>query len=128
MVGCSEQPEVLVGEWISTGSTGPTMTYVFGNDGQMEWILDIGAESDTFSVAYHVEYGETPIHLDVGPWSRGPLEGRTLLGIVDVLGPDRFRVDFEPALHGGDGMERPSEFTDQAVVFVRRQPSSSQGG
>ena len=119
--GCADSPEVVTGEWISIGATGPSMIYVFGDGGTMEWILDLDAGPDTFSVPYRIDYEAVPVRLDVGPWRRGPLEGRTLLGIVDVQGPDRIRVDFEPSRPGGDGTRRPTEFTEQAVVFVRRR-------
>ena len=71
-------------------------------------------------VAYEARYASTPIELDVGPWSSGPLAGQTLFGIVELQGPDRFRVDFEPAGPDSDGAERPATFSEQTVTFVRK--------
>ena len=79
-----------------------------------------GEGPDTLEVAYEARYASTPIELDVGPWSSGPLAGQTLFGIVELQGPDRFRVDFEPAGPDSDGAERPATFSEQTVTFVRK--------
>ena len=118
-LSCAEPPEPLLGEWVSVGGVSPQMTYVFEPGGQAKWVLELGQGPDTFAVAYRVDYGTSPVHLDVGPWSTGPLVGRTLLGMVEIQSPDRFRVDFEPGDPDGDGAERPADFSDQAVTFVR---------
>ena len=96
------------------------MTYIFEDGGRVRWILELSEGPDTFEVAYEVRYVSTPIELDMGPWISGPLAGQTLFGIVELQGPDRFRVDFEPANPDSDGSERPGTFSEQAVTFVRR--------
>ena len=90
------------------------MTYIFDNDSTMKWVVELEAGPDTVSVPYRVNHQADPVHLDVGPWDDGPVAGRTLFGIVEIQGPDRFRVDFEPADPDGDGSERPNGFSDQA--------------
>lgn len=105
---------------MSVGSEDTRMTYIFEDGGRAQWILGLSEGPDTFEVAYEVRYDSTPIELDVGPWSSGPLAGQTLFGIVELQGPDRFRVDFEPANPDSDGSERPATFSEQAVTFVRR--------
>ena len=117
---CSEPAEPLLGEWVSVGSERPPMTYIFDSDSTMKWVVELEAGPDTVSVPYRVNYQADPVHLDVGPWDDGPVAGRTLFGIVEIQGPDRFEVDFEPADPDGDGSERPDGFSDQAVAFVRK--------
>lgn len=120
MLACSEPPEPLLGEWVSVAAETGQLTYIFEEDGQSRWVLDLTEGPDTFAVAYRVDYSRSPIHLDVGPWSTGPLAGHTLYGIVEMRGPDRFVVDFEPADPGADGTVRPSRFSNQSVTFVRK--------
>ena len=119
VLSCTEPPEPLLGAWVSVGGVSPQMTYILEADGQVKWILELGQGPDTFEVAYRVDYRTSPVQLDVGPWSTGPLVGRTLLGIVEIQSPDRFRVDFEPGDPDGDGAERPADFSDQTITFVR---------
>jgi len=120
VLSCGDEPEPLLGEWVSVAAETGQMTYIFEEDGQSRWVLELETGPDTFPVAYQVDYSRSPIHLDVGPWSTGPLAGRTLHGIVEMQGPDRFVVDFEPADPGGDGAVRPPRFSNQSVTFVRK--------
>ena len=117
---CQEPPHALRGEWVSVGSERPAMTYVFDDGERTTWILGLPEGPDTLVIDYRVDYAAAPIHLDVGPWSTGPISGRTLYGIVELLGPDRFRVDFEPGDPATGASERPSEFSSQTVTFVRK--------
>ncbi|MXX57353.1 MAG: hypothetical protein F4106_13345 [Gemmatimonadetes bacterium] len=118
-LACQEPAKPLQGEWVSVGSARPAMTYIFDGDGRSTWILDLPQGPDTLVIDYRVDYTTTPIHLDVGPWSTGPVAGQTLFGIAELLGPDRFRVDFEPGDPDTGAMERPAEFSGQTVTFVR---------
>ena len=120
VLSCGEPPEPLLGEWVSVAAETGRMTYIFEEDGRSRWVIELETGPDTFSVAYRVDYSQSPIHLDVGPWPAGPLARRTLFGIVELQGPDRFVVDFEPGEPGGDGGERPSSFSNQTVTFVRK--------
>ena len=120
LLACGEPPEPLLGEWVSVASATGQVTYIFEEGGQSRWVLEPAEGPDTFAVAYRVDYRQSPIHLDVGPWSTGQLAGRTLFGIVEMQGPDRFVVDFEPADPDGDGTARPSSFSNQSVTFVRK--------
>ena len=120
LLSCAQPRDPLLGAWVSVGSGGTPTTYVFHEEGRAEWILKLSEATDTFEVAYRVDYETSPIRLDMGPWSSGPLAGQTLFGIVQMQGPDRFRVDFEPADPDGDGSERPGTFSEQAVTFVRK--------
>lgn len=120
VLSCADPPEPLLGEWVSVGSGPPLTTYVFEEGGRGRCVLETEESPDTFPVDYRVDHRRTPAHLDVGPWASGPLAGRTLFGIVEMQGPDRFRVDFEPADPDGDGTERPGSFSNRAVTFVRK--------
>ena len=119
-LSCAEPPRPLLGEWVSVGSGPSPAIYIFEEGGRSQWVLELESGPDTFPVGYRADYRQTPIHLDLGPWPSGPLAGRTLFGIVEMQGPDRFRVDFEPADPDGDGTERPGSFSNHAVTFVRR--------
>ena len=118
---CQEPPHPLHGEWVSVGSAGPAMTYIFEGDGRLTWVLDLPEGPDTLAVDYRLDLTTTPFHFDVGPWSTGPITGRTLFGILETLGPDRFRVDFEPGDPDTGAAERPAEFSIQTVTFVRKR-------
>ena len=120
VLSCADTPEPLLGEWVSVGSGSLPTTYIFEEGGRGRCVLEIGESPDTFPVEYRVDHRRTPVHLDIGPWASGPLAGRTLFGIVEMQGPDRFRVDFEPADPDGDGTERPGSFSNRAVTFVRK--------
>ena len=120
VLSCGEEPAPLLGEWVSVAAETAQMTYIFDEDGQSRWVLELETGPETFPVAYRVDYSRNPIHLDVGPWSAGPLAGRTLYGIVEMQGPDRFVVDFEPGDPEGDGTTRPPRFSNQSVTFVRK--------
>ena len=120
ILSCSEPSEPLLGEWVSVAAETGQVTYIFEEDGRSRWILELAEAPDTFPVAYRVDYSQSPIHLDVGPWPTGPLTGRTLYGIVEMQGPDRFVVDFEPGDPDGEGSARPSRFSNQMVTFVRK--------
>lgn len=120
VLSCGEPPEPLLGEWVSVAAETGRMTYIFEEDGRSRWVLELETGPDTFAVAYQADYSQNPIHLDVGPWPGGPLAGRTLYGIVEMQGPDRFVVDFEPGDADGDGTARPPNFSNQSVTFVRK--------
>ncbi len=117
---CQEPPRLLEGEWVSIGAN-PAMTYIFDGGGRTTWILDLPQGPDTLVLDYRVDYSAAPLHVDVGPWSTGPVAGRTLFGIAQMNGPDRFVVDFEPGDPVGGADVRPTEFSSQAVTFVRRR-------
>ena len=120
VLSCGEVAEPLLGEWISVGSTTRQTIYVFEDQGRAKWVLELDEGPDTFEVAYRVDYQTTPVHLDIGPWPTGPLAGRTLFGVLEMRGPDRFRVDFEPADPDAGGADRPTGFSNQALTFVRK--------
>lgn len=120
LVSCAAPVNPLLGEWVSVGSEDTRMTYIFEDEGRARWILGLSEGPDTFEVAYEVRHLTAPIELDMGPWNSGPLAGQTLFGIVELQGPDRFRVDFEPANPDSDGGERPATFSEQSVTFVRK--------
>ena len=113
-LACAEPAEPLLGEWVSVDSARPSMTCIFEDGGRSRWVLELPQGPDTFAVDYRGDYDATPFHLDVGPWSTGPVAGQTLFGIVEMQGPDRFRVDFEP------GIRRAAARTGRARFRNRR--------
>jgi hypothetical protein len=120
-LGCGRGVDPFAGEWVSVDANGPSMTYLFPGGDTALWIVETEAGPDSIRVPWAADLAPVPGHLDMGPWSEGPLEGRTLYGIVEFHGPDRFRVDFEPGNAEGGGDVRPTAFTDQTVSFVRKR-------
>ncbi len=117
---CNAPSNLFQGEWISGAPTSPTIFCHFGGDGRLRWTIDFATGAESFDLAYRLDDAAQPGQLDIGPWPEGPLAGRTLLGIVEIESPDRFRVDFEPGDPAGDGSERPAAFSAQTLTFLRR--------
>lgn len=125
VLGCGGAPDLLPGEWVSVDAPGPRMTWVLPEGDTAMFIVALEPGPDTSRLPWRSDPTRTPVHLDLGPWPDGPLEGRTLYGIVELHGPDRFRVDLEPGNAEGGGDARPTAFTAQAVSFVRKLPGPS---
>ena len=117
---CSPAPDPLLGEWVSAAPTSPSISCQIGSDGRMLWTIDFPGGAESFELSYRVDRSTQPMRLDIDSWPTGSLAGRTLLGIVEIESPDRFRVDFEPGDPGGDESERPAAFSAQTLTFLRR--------
>ncbi|MCA0381907.1 MAG: hypothetical protein LCH58_07080 [Bacteroidetes bacterium] len=108
--------EPLKGTW--QNPNGQTMCFTKGN--QCEWILSSGGRSDTFRITYHYEKtSKTTGILDLGPFNRGYLKGKTLYGIVEwSKKKDSFRYDAEP---GKTDKVRPKAMNPDQVQTYQRQ-------
>ena len=120
LAACNAPASIFEGEWISGAPTSPAIFCHFGSNGRLRWTIDFASGAESFDLAYRVDDSVRHVHLDIGPWPEGPLAGRTLLGIVEIESPDRFRVDFEPGDPAGDESERPVAFSAQTLTFLRR--------
>ena len=108
--------EPLKGTW--SNKNGQTIRFTKGN--QCEWILNMEGRSDTFRITYHYEKtGKTSGILDLGPFDRGFLKGKTLYGIVEwSKKKDSFQYDAEP---GKSEKVRPKTMNpDQVQVYSRK--------
>lgn len=106
--------EPLKGNWSSGGQT-----IRFGKGNQCQWILSYNGKSDTFNIAYHYEKtGKQTGILDLGPFDRGMLKGKTLYGIVEwTEGKNAFRYDAEP---GKSSTVRPASINPEQVQVYKK--------
>lgn len=106
--------EPLKGNWSSGGQT-----IRFGKGNQCQWILSYNGRNDTFNITYHYEKTskQTGI-LDLGPFDRGVLKGKTLYGIVEWTdGKNSFRYDAEP---GKSSTVRPAAINPEQVQVYKK--------
>ncbi|MCU0334534.1 MAG: hypothetical protein MUF62_05725 [Chitinophagaceae bacterium] len=108
--------EPIKGTWSNPNG----QTIRFGKGNQCEWIFSMAGRQDTFRIPYHYEKtGKQTGILDLGPFDRGSLKGRTLYGIVEWLpGRKAFKYDAEP---GKTDKVRPTALNaDQLQVYTRQ--------
>lgn len=108
--------EPLKGTW--SNKNGQTIRFTKGN--QCEWILNTEGRSDTFHLTYHYEKtGKTSAILDLGPFNKGFLKGKTLYGILEwSKKKDSFQYDAEP---GTSDKVRPKAMNPhQLQVYTRK--------
>ena len=123
-IGCGESRS-LEGTWTGTDPQGNHMTFVFGEDGRAEWVLEPvlpggGAISpETIRMAYTTDASADPATIDFSDFDFEPLQGTTTYGIYEFTGNDAFRIDLEPAGPGQDATVRPDSFSAETVTFTR---------
>jgi hypothetical protein len=123
-LGCGESRS-LEGTWTGTDQAGNSMTFVFGEDGQAEWILEPsipGGETmppETIRMAYATDATADPATIDFSDFDFEPLQGTTTYGIYEFTEAGAFRIDLEPAGPGQDATVRPDSFSSETVTFTR---------
>lgn len=130
-VACGGGERSIAGEWSGEDSDGNRMTFVFGEGGEAEWIVQASgmARPETIGMRYDVDAAPSPHHIDLSGFREGPLEGVTMVGIYEFTGDDAFRIDLEPVVGAVDpDSARPDEFTEQTVTFTRGGGSETGGG
>ncbi len=107
--------ESLKGTWAS----GKGQTIVFGKENHCKWIFDMEGIKDTFDINYHYEKtGKQTGILDLGPFTRGYLKGKTLFGIVEWGSKkNSFSYDAEP---GKQASVRPQAFDPADVQLYQK--------
>lgn len=111
----SAQESRLLGAWVGENGT----SFEFAPDGRALWIFPGEETTDTFRIRYRYDPEAAPNHLDLFDFDRGPLAGRTLFCIAELMEADSFRLDCEP---GTSEAVRPDDFTGQTQTFRRPAP------
>lgn len=123
-LGCGESRS-LEGTWTGNDLMGNQMTFVFGEDGRAEWVLQQVTPgggtmaSDTIRMAYTTDTSAEPATIDFFDFDFGPLQGTTTYGIYEFTEGDAFRIDLEPAGPGQDASVRPDSFSSETVTFTK---------
>lgn len=117
-----ESAPVLTGTWAGEDAHGYRQTFIFMEDGAAKWVLEKEDFREVFEIRYDADFSAVPMRLDLSGFDRGPLEGRTLYGIVEFPDKLSFRFDCEPGPPDGGDEVRPDSFTEQTVHY-RRDPA-----
>lgn len=123
-LGCGESRS-LEGTWNGTDQAGNGMTFVFGEDGKAQWILEPNIPGgttmapETIRMAYVADASADPATIDFSDFDFEPLQGTTTYGIYEWTGEGAFRIDLEPAGPGQDATVRPDSFSAETVTFTR---------
>lgn len=107
--------EPIKGNW----TNGQGQTIRFGKENNCEWIFNMDGIKDTFRIKYHYEKtGKNTGILDLGPFTRGVLKGKTLYGILEWTNKrDAFKYDAQP---GKKETVRPKTFDPHDVQMYRK--------
>ena len=91
----------------------------FKPDGTALWLIKFGSEFDTFPIQYHYDCKQQPAILDLSGFRSGPLNGKTLFGILEWTSDSSFRFDGE----SGTAPEvRPEKFNlEQTQQYFREK-------
>lgn len=125
LLGCGES-QTLEGRWSGTDGGGNHMTFVFGDDGRAEWIMQPNVPGatippETIRMAYVADESADPATIDFSDFDFEPLQGTTTYGIYEFTDDRSFRMDLEPAGPGQDASVRPDSFSDETVTFTRAE-------
>lgn len=77
----------------------------FQKDGKAYWIFYSETKRDTFEIQYRTDFSKKPQEIDLTDFKVGPLQGKTLYGIIEFTDNKTIRLDFEPTQEN-----RPKEF------------------
>lgn len=115
--GCrfgSECPD-LTGHW--TNREG--QFFQFQPDGKALWLIKFGSQFDTFPIRYSYDCKQKPAILDLTGFQSGPLNGKTLFGILEWTSDSSFRFDAES---GTTPDVRPQTFNvEQTQAYFREK-------
>ena len=112
----------LLGGWYNHRAEGANWLH-FALDNTATWTFE-NQDCSLTGIPFAVDYAVTPHTIDLGPFPAGPLEGRTLYGILELTEPNSFRVDFEPGSPTFEGAaQRPMSFADDDTQEYRRSPA-----
>jgi hypothetical protein len=106
--------EPLSGIW-----QGQQQTLHFTKKNQCRWVMTNGSRSDTFQVAYRYQKtGKLTGTLDLGPFDRGILKGKTLYGLV-VWKESKMAFEFD-AEPGKKPAVRPKAIRPDQVQLYKK--------
>ena len=125
-LGCGESRS-LEGTWTGNDDVGNRMTFVFGDEGRAEWILQPSIPGgapmapETIRMTYATDPSADPATIDFSDFDFEPLQGTTTYGIYEFTDDVTFRLDLEPAGPGEDATVRPDSFSSETVTFTRAE-------
>ena len=116
LFGCGDTTcRPLTGKW----SNREGQDFYFQPNGKGLWLISFGSQVDTIKMEYRYDCQETPTKLDLTGFAAGPLEGKTLFGILEWTSDTSFRFDAEA---GSDPEARPKTFgSEQTQKFFQEQ-------
>lgn len=110
----------VTGVWEGASANAEGWVLEFASDGSARWTVPQG----TLDVRYRFDPSQTPHHLDLSGFTSGPLQGRTLYGIMEFDGAESFRWDAQPG-EAEQENARPLSFVDDETRVMRRRVSTS---
>ena len=114
-IAAHAQLKKLKGRWDNQNG----QVLVFQKNNKALWIFYSETKSDTFRIQYAANLNTSPSQLDLSGFSSGPLQGKTLFGIVEFKGRNIIRFDCEP---GKTAEVRPKQFnTEQTQTYYKKQ-------
>ena len=99
----------LHGEWIHSDDENGIIILIFGSDKTVRRLKEGGHDH---TGTYSVDWSKNPHHLDL-KWIPTLPAGQTILEFVE---PGKLRIEI-----GGGAEARPKAFTDEAMVFARKE-------
>jgi len=110
-------PTSLVGQWTGNDTSGAEHLFEFKSDGTADWMVSAGGQQfqlENIHTAYNTDV--MPFTLDLTGFQDGPLNGKTLFGIVEFSGDYSMRFDADSG-SGDDASVRPSAFSNSTVEY-----------
>ncbi|MDQ3110931.1 MAG: hypothetical protein M3R17_13645 [Bacteroidota bacterium] len=105
LTACNKPQEKLIGRW--DDKNGLILEFKKGNKAQ--GIFYTKTSRDTFEMNYKADLSITPHQLDLTDIKSGPLEGKTLYGIMEFNGATTLSFDCAPS-------SRPTTFSPKETV------------
>lgn len=103
----------LAGAWEGDDDTG----FLFRPDGTAVWFIPRAGEPDVFEIRYRLLAFGSRFGVDLTGFGRGPLSGRTLYCLGEMLSSERFLMDCEPG-PPGSATERPTAFGTSTRTYT----------
>ncbi len=106
----------LGGSWSHQGKAEHHLR--LNNDGTATWSLKEAELQGTFHLSYQINYGTSPIQLNLAGFETGPLQGMILYGIAEIEEDGSLLLDWAPGPPDKPGV-RPEFFGPSTLVFQR---------
>jgi hypothetical protein len=100
----------LMGEWENKDSLGTNVNFIFGGDGKMFLIMEVGEKSAAYPLKYTIDSTKSPMYLDI----KLPDSPKPVLTIFDFTEDGKMRMQIEGT---NPGEPRPSNFSADVSVF-----------
>jgi hypothetical protein len=104
----------FVGSWVAEAPDGTKVSYEFTKEGAVIWrVEDEGFEQlapDGLKGKYRVRVADPVWQIDITDFEHPEFKPFKFLGIIEILGEERFRMEGEPG-------RRPKSFGEGSLVF-----------